>query len=361
MSKSWIIALAVLLIATGWVLSGHIGAETRPEPSAAKAQTAAKPAAAPTQVRVRISDAEAITREITVRGRSAYSRAVEVKAETVGRVVALNVAKGSRVKTGQVIARLAEDDRQAKLAEANAMVATKRLEFEQNKQLFERGFRPETKVMQSKAELEAAQAAVARITLDLEKTVIRAPFEGVIEALPAEIGHFVGVGGPIATVIDLDPFLVIGQVSEREIGALKVGAPGAAKLASGDAVEGRIRFLGTAANPETRTFRVELEVPNRDGRLRDGVTADLRLPVERTKAHLVSPAVLALNEAGAIGVRLVDGGGRVSFHPVRIVADRPDGVYLAGLPERITLIVVGQEFVKDGEQVAVVVENAVSS
>ena len=122
-------------------------------------------------------------------------------------------------------------------------------------------------------------------------------------------------------------------------------------MATGETVEGRIAFIATAADPATRTFRVDIEVPNPDRTLRDGVTARVSFPVASVLTHLVSPAILTLDEAGLVGVRAVDADDTVRFHPVEIVAETDQGVRLAGLPETVDLIVVGHEFVRAGETV----------
>ena len=105
------------------------------------------------------------------------------------------------------------------------------------------------------------------------------------------------------------------------------------------------------ADPETRTFRVELEVPNEGYKLRSGVTAEITFKTNSVEAHFLSPAYLTLNDSGVLGLRAVDAENMVKFYPVRILADTPDGIWVQGLPETVRLIVVGQDFVRDGDKV----------
>ena len=154
------------------------------------------------------------------------------------------------------------------------------------------------------------------------------------------------MGDPVASLVDLDPVLVVGQVSERDIGRLQVGGSGVARLMTGEKVEGRIRYIAKVADPVTRTFRVELEVANPDAALRDGITAEVVLPGPSVLAHRVSPAVLSLGDAGDIGVKIVDADQTVRFLPVQIVEQGEDGLWLLGLPDQVTLITVGQDFVR---------------
>jgi multidrug efflux system membrane fusion protein len=162
-------------------------------------------------------------------------------------------------------------------------------------------------------------------------------------------------------VIDQDPFLVVGQASERDVGAIAKGDSGWATLVTGERVEGRIRFVSKSADPATRTFRVELEIPNPKGTIRDGITAEMHVSGKEVVAHRVSPAILALDDKGSLGLRIVESGNRVKFVPVTMVADTPQGVWVAGLPETATVITVGQEYVSPGQEVQVTEEQAATT
>jgi multidrug efflux system membrane fusion protein len=143
------------------------------------------------------------------------------------------------------------------------------------------------------------------------------------------------------------------MVSERDVAKLKVGNTASATLVTGETVEGHIRFVASRADDTTRTFRIEVELPNPDGKLRVGVSADIHLPVKQLMAQKISPGILVLDDNGVVGVRAVE-DGIVRFHPVEIVSDGPDGMWVAGLPNHLTVITVGQSFVTDGERVKTV-------
>lgn len=350
MKRSYLIAGALALGAAGWIASGQLD-------GGAPAQQAQKPPAdlsagerVPT-VRVRSQQAEPYTARVVLRGRTEAVRKVEVKAETHGRIVALGAEEGARVAEGAVIARLAEEDRPARLAEARALRDQRRLEYEAARRLSEKGFRAETQLAAAKAALEAAQAALAGVQVELDNLAIRAPFEGLLEHRAAELGDFVEPGDPVARLIDLDPVLAVGQLSERDLGRLSLGGPAEVRLISGETLAGRVRYIASEADPATRTFRVEVEVANPEGAVPDGVTAELVLPLETIAAHRISPAILTLTDAGAIGVKSLGPANAVEFHPVRLLGDSDDGVWIAGLPARVTLITVGQEFVRAGQTV----------
>lgn len=356
LKSSHLIAAGIAVALAGWLASGQIGAD-RPaaEPSPAVATATAPPLAT---VRVRELAAEPVEREIVVNGKTAAARAVTLRAEASGRVDEIGVARGASVAPGDVLVRLDPRERRAMVEEAEATLALREIEYEAAQKLGAKGFQAETKVAEAKANLEAAQAALARARVELDHTEIRAPFAGVLDERPVEIGDFVDIGDPVATVIEQDPFLVTGEVAESEIGRLAVGLPGTARLVTGQVVEGQVRYIAAQSDPATRTFTVELEVPNPNARFAAGVSAELRIGFERVLAHRVPASLLALNDAGVLGVKAVGEDEEVMFYPADVVRARTDAVWLAGLPEQVRVITIGQGFVRAGDQVRAVLEGA---
>jgi multidrug efflux system membrane fusion protein len=304
-----------------------------------------------TEVRVEQVGAEPYTLELVVTGRTAANRDVELKVETSGRIAELLVAEGDVVAEGDLIARIAMDDRTERLTRAQSLVEQHRIQYEASEQLMADGWREQTANAEDKADLQAALADLAAIRLDIARTEIVAPFDGVLDNLAIEVGDVVDMNDIIGTIYDMDPILVEASVSERDIGQIHVGDKGHARLVTGQEFDGVIRFASKVSVPETRTFRIELEVPNPDGTAPHGLTADIVVPLATVPAHLISPSVLALADDGTIGVKIVDDDDVVRFVPITIVADRPDGIWVAGIPDKARLITVGQDFVVDGETV----------
>lgn len=352
MNRSILIAGIIGLSAIAWVASGQFGLHGGK--SAASAPIVTAPKVEPMLVSAHATEAQPYVREILLRGRSAAARWVDIKAETQGRIAELPVAKGGMVKTGDVIARLATEEREARRAETEAVLRQRKLEYEVSVSLVEKGFRAPNKLAESQAALDAARAAAKAMDVEMQRTVIRAPFVGVIEDRKVEIGAYLKVGDTVMRLVERDPMLIVTQVGERDIAALSLGQAGQATLVTGETVEGRIRFIGSTADPATRTFMVEFETPNPSGRLKDGITAELRLSAGSQPAHLVTPAILALDDSGTIGLRIIEGDNRVAFKAVQVLGDGPQGVWVSGLPEKATVITAGQDFVRAGDQVRVV-------
>ncbi len=355
MRKSYIIAFVLAVGVAGWIGSGFLG-EQAPQPTApqsAEIASAKKTTPLP-KVRVLNSVAQDRVNQLVLLGRTEASRSVSLKAQTSGRVVKVGATKGDAVKEGDVIVLLSNEDRDARLREAKALVSQRAIEYQAAKELSDRNFRSKTQLAQSAALLDAAKAQLERIEIDISHTTVRAPFDGVLNARPVEIGDFLDVGDPVATVVDLTPILVVGSVTEQEVAHIHVGARAVAKLVTGHEITGRIRYVSSVASGTTRTFEIEMEAENSDHAVVDGVTAELRLNLDTAMAHIVSPAVLTLSDTGVVGIKAVDADNIVRFYPVEILDDTADGMWLGGLPERLTLITVGQEFVQPGQKVVAV-------
>ncbi len=294
---------------------------------------------------------------VTVRGRTQALHAVDVKAEVEGVVQALHFEKGDRVKKGQALCEIKMNDRGAKLDQASAMVAQTAKQHDVDLDLMKDGFRSKIQVAQSAAQLEAAKASQRTMQIQLANTRMLAPFDGFVDDRYVEVGDYMRVGDKCALVIAPEPFLAVGSVSEHEVGQISIGDPASATLVTGETVTGKVRFVADRADAVTRTFRVEVELPNADNKLRDGVSADIHIPVKRLAAVHISPGILVLDDAGAVGVRVVE-NGVVRFLPIQIISDGPDGMWIAGLPDRVNIITVGQEFVTDGEHVKAVIDKS---
>jgi multidrug efflux system membrane fusion protein len=352
------IALAIIV----WLLSGQIASgdpvrhQTLAESNAeALARTQDE---APTKVRARVMNAAPQFQHVVLRGKTESKRVVEVRSETSGRVIDRPVERGAYVAQGDLLCRLSMDDRDAALAEARESLNQARIEYDGSLKLKQRGFQSDTAIAQTKARLAAAEAKLARSALDVSRTEIRAPFDGVVETIHQDVGDYVNVSAPCVTVVDPDPMLLIGRVAEKDVHRLLLDQTATGLLSNGTTVTGPVTFIGQQSDPATRTYAVEIQIPNPQRAIRSGITTEIRIPVAEIMAQKVSPAVFTLDDAGNIGVRIVNADHRVELHPVTIIREATDGVWVSGLPNVATVITVGQELVVPGEMVDVDFEPA---
>ena len=288
---------------------------------------------------------------VLVQGRTESNRNVLVSSETNGIVREIFVKKGDFVKKDQILCKLSTDSRKAKLDEAKALMLQKKLEWDASKVLVEKGYRSQTKAAGSKAAYDASKALVIQMEEELENINIRSPFDGFFNDNLAEVGDFLSIGMPCGQVVDYNPILVIGQVSEQEIKKIKSDIQGYAVLSTGEKLNGLLSYVSKTADSKTRTFRIELEINNSNFDIKDGITAELFIPTKKVKAHLIPPSSLTLDSDGKIGVRHIDSNNEVIFSDVEIIGDEKELIWVSGLPEEITLITIGQEFVIEGQKV----------
>ncbi|PIE15292.1 MAG: efflux transporter periplasmic adaptor subunit [Rhodobacterales bacterium] len=360
------------------------------------------------------SKAQPTQSAIVLRGRTEADRQVVVRAETSGKVVSEPRRKGARVKTGETLCQLDRGTRDSSLAQAKAQLigaqstlpeararmaqakaqmagaeaALAEAQINENaaRKLKEGGFASETRLasataalqqarsgietanaahqsalaaaQSASASIEAAKAAVAAIEQDIENLSIKAPFAGLLETDTAELGALLQPGAPCATVIQLNPIKLVGFAPETAIDKLSLGATAGARTATGREVSGKITFVSHSADLMTRTFRVEVEVPNPDLTIRDGQSVEILILTPDDEAHLLPQSALTLNDHGDLGVRFVGPGDVVDFAPVRILRDSLDGVWVSGLPDQVNVITAGHEYVTKGVKVAVTYQEA---
>lgn len=357
------------------------------------------------------SRAQDVPNIVLVRGESEAARQVTVTAETTGTVVSEPIRKGAFVEAGQVLCELASGTRratlaeaearlaeararvpeaqarvpeaQARVAEAEARLAEARLNMVAATRLSEGGFASETRVAGSEAAMssaeaaltaaqtgletvsagiqsaeagiQAAEAGVERAQLEIDRVTIKAPFSGLLETDTTELGALLNTQGgnaTCATIVQLDPIKLVGFLPEAQVDSVTVGSPAGARLASGREVQGQVTFLSRSADETTRTFRVEVAVPNEDLSIRDGQTVEIGIQTEAIRAHMIPSSALTLNDQGQLGLRLVV-DGKATFAAVDLIRDTLDGVLVSGLPDAADVITVGQEYVTDGVAVRV--------
>ena len=187
--------------------------------------------------------------------------------------------------------------------------------------------------------------------VELNRTEVKAPFSGYLEQI-VKPGNFLERGQVCATIIQLDPITFIAEVPEFNINKVNTGQEVTLDLITGETVNGKLTFVSKSASTSTRTFKVESQVKNASGQIRDGITSEMTIKIEKILAHQISPSILILNDAGKLGVRSVE-NNIVIFYEVVILEDSASGLWVSGIPENLDLITQGQGFVEDGQKVLI--------
>lgn len=346
------LALLILLVLVLWMASGGPPVSSRHEaPARAPVTEAGR-----MRVKVLESIARPIAREVQVQGQVEPLRSVLLKAQTSGQVVDLPVARGQRVKAGELLVQLSAEERPARLAQAEAQLRQAQHALNAAQALQRQALQSESRLLELEAELAAAEAARESARLELAHTRIAAPFDAILDLRPVEQGDFVDRADPVATLVDVQTLLVTGQVPQQRLGELRLGQPAQVRLLDERTLPGTLGYIATRGEAGTRSYRVEVRVPNPGWERLSGHSATLRLPVAEVMAHFVSPSLLSLDQTGQLEIKAVDAQQRVRSLPVQVVKADATGVWLQGLPERVRLISLGQGFVTAGERVEPVPE-----
>ncbi len=352
MKASRVTAIGLVAAAGLWIASGHLLPH---ETAESRAAVRAGDGAAKKLFGVAVATTSVVphSRKLTIAGRTEADKRVTVTARTGGVLTDLKIKRGMWVKKGDIIAILSDEAREAQVAQAQAVVTQKRTELEAKRTLIISGTLPRLQLVDLEAQLKSAEAALAAAEAEHARGVVRAPWSGVVHDVAVEVGQaaFSMAGREIASLVALDPMLAVVEVAERQLAGIKVGGIAEVRLVTGERVSGKIRFVAKTASPITRTYRVEIESPNADGNIPDGITAEVVVPLLPVLATRVPRSALTFSSTGNLGLRTVDANDTVEFVPIGVIEDEQSFMWVTGLPDRSRVIVQGQDFVREGQTV----------
>ncbi|GHB04416.1 MexH family multidrug efflux RND transporter periplasmic adaptor subunit [Algimonas arctica] len=358
LNSSYLLAGAAILIVGAWFFIGSAGKD-RDIYADIDARNQPTETQLPTVV-VRTVTSEVHPIRLTSYGRTLPNRRVEVKAKTPASLVSTPVREGTRVKRGDIICRQDVDARQALVDQAKAQLAKAEADLSATTTLVEKGYRAPTSLNGDRAAVDGARASLKQAQIELGNVVLRAPFSGIYENRLAEVGDYLSPGMPCAAIVELDPLKLEAELTETQVGQVEIGQTVDIQLATGQTVTGTVSFIESVANPATRTFEMEMSVPNPDYALKAGVSATLNLKIGEAMASLVPSGVMALDENGATGIRYVDASDIVRFATIKQVDETQGGIWVMGIPARSRVIIEGQDYVTIGSKVDPRVESASS-
>ena len=275
--------------------------------------------------------------EILIKGFAEADKKVELKSETSGKVTALPIQQGSFVRKGDVICSLF-------VAEKESFFKKAELEFKSAEKLFDEGLYSSNQLQNIKSNFERAK-------LELDNASIKAPFDGIVDRIAIDEGDFLTRGSTCATLLDLDPMILAGEISESDLMNISKGSPALIETIDGNKFNGKISYIASSANPVTHTFRIEVKVENKQNLIKDGASAKIFISGKEQLANLVPLSILRLDDQGNLGVRLISSKGTVEFKKIDLIQDTKNGVWVSGLPSSSKIITVGQDYVNDGEKV----------
>lgn len=363
--RPYVIAMLIAVLLVLWMASGinqdsKLQSNTNSDNSSSVEEKNQQTQQAPIpKVKVETRIAQSVFDTVELYGRTEPDRTATLKAEVDGRIVEVLAKRGAMVKQGDVIARIAINDLQARLMEAKALRKQREIEHQGATKLHKDGYQGRAQLARAAAELAAVKATIQRLEIDIANTEIRAPFDGVMNTRYVEQGDYVKDGDQIAIIADLDPLIVRAHATENQIIQLQTGQQARIELLNHQQANGKIRYIASVADDATNTFKIEVAIENANNQLLAGMSGEVTLPLAKVDAIKVSPALLALDEQGNIGIKTVV-DNQVVFTGINIVKSESDGIWLTGLGKQADLIILGQGFVRAGDTVKPIFEAAAS-
>ncbi len=351
MKSSWLAAAGVTLILVLWMASGLLSGNDDQSPEDAFANNGSGADTSLMRVEVLVAEPMIEERTLELRGEISAARMLAVRAETSGRVVDLPVERGARVEADAALAKLDVGTRDALLVGARAQLTSAQAEQQAAESLGRRGLQSQLQAEQALAATRMARAEVDRLERDIADTQVRAPFAGLVEQLPVEIGQLIERGDHVATLVDDSTFEVTARAAQQVAAELEPGQSAEVTLITGETLDGEISWVSSVADPATRSFEVEARIGNPDRALAAGVSATLKVPVELVDAVFLSPSSFTLSADGELGVKVLDADDVVVFQPVTVLRTSLDGAWVSGIEAGTRVVTLGQGFVRVGEQV----------
>ncbi|AWC21853.1 Cation efflux system protein CzcB [Aminobacter sp. MSH1] len=345
-------ALVVLVGFAAWMGTGKFSSvgSAQPSPDEKPVQTE-QPKAPLRTVMVVAPPRLDHARAIRISGQTEANKRATLATRAAGIIAELPVKQGDHIKQGDLVLMLDAEEKTAAVDTAKAVLVQRKAEWEATEKLMKAGSVAKLQADSAWSNYQTALSQLQAAESELSRNQVKAPFDGVVDRVAVELGSSVIQGGEVATILNLDPILGKGEISERDLRYVKIGDEAEVKLVNGEVVTGKVRYISRDATSQTRTFPVEIAIPNADGAIPAGMTAEITVRAKPVDAVMLPRSVVTLGENGDLGIRAVDGASKVVFYPIDLVDDTQNGLVLGGIPATAQIIIAGQDLVKEGDEV----------
>ncbi len=349
-------AVTVLVAASVWVYTGEfasVGSARIEAAEPAKPVEEEAPAVIDNRRTVAFVVPPQLThaRAIRISGQTSSDKRADLATRAGGIIEKLPVAQGDWVEAGDLILALEAEEKTAMIDTAKQLLTQREAEVVATEALVKRGTLPTLRADNARSAVAAARSQLEAAQAELDRVRVVAPFSGIVDRIRVEEGSSASQGQPVATLVSVDPVLATGEISEHDLRHVKIGNSATVRLVDGTLVEGRLSYISRVASSQTRTFPIEIEIDNKDGRIPAGMTAEITLRAAPVLATILPRSVITLSEKGDLGVRIVGSESRVGFVLIDLVDDTGDALVLGGIPGDAKIIVAGQDLVSEGDEV----------
>ncbi|MFV0430930.1 MAG: efflux RND transporter periplasmic adaptor subunit [Alphaproteobacteria bacterium] len=349
MRNARITAILIVIFAIMWI-GGNILMHGN-QSDEVEATVADKPTVEDPVVIISKSTAVDKYKNLRLFGQTIANRDITIIAKTSGDVKEILFERGQYVNAGDVLLRLSQDNRPLELKQAEANLKEAQAEFNSVQELVKQKYRSTNELVAAEAKVAIAEASLEKIKLDISYTEIKAPFSGYTGTNLVDLGSYVSAGTNITKLLELNPLKVVVHVSENTIADIDRAGKAFVTI-HGEQADAKIANTSYQADENTRTFAVDVVLDNKDGRFSAGQTAIVQLPIQKVKAHLISPAYIGLNSEGQFGIKTVNDKNIIEFYKADLVDDSTEGMWVSGLPDEVNIITQGTATAEVGKKVS---------
>ncbi len=305
---------------------------------------------------------EVFTHYLELQGNVKTKQNVLIYPEMAGRLDAVYVKEGQKVVKGQALAKIDDVGMKQQVAQLEATAALAKTTFERQKRLWDEKIGSEIQFLQAKTNYETQKNALAQLKKQFDKTIIRAPFSGIIDDVIKDQGTVVapGPGAEVFRIVNLSNMFIEADVPETYISSITPGKFVAIDFpVLGKTVETKVRQTGNFINPANRTFSIEVGVPNQDNSIKPNLTAKLKInDYTNPEAILIPQSIISENAEGEQYVYVVkkNKGNNGIATQVVVKTGKTQGdiiEVLSGVKVGDQLIEAGARTVKDGQEVRI--------
>lgn len=297
-----------------------------------------------------------------VQGDVATDQNIIIYPEFSGLLQQVKVEEGERVQKGQTLAVIDDGGLRSQLAQLEAQETLAKTTFERQKRLWEQNIGSEMQYLQAKTNYESVSNSVDQMKSQLAKTVVTAPFSGIIDEVISDQGQVVNPGqNQLFRLVSLDDMYVDADVPETYLNSIEKGTDVKVQISSiGKEFKGKVSQVGNTINPGNRTFNVRISIPNQKGLVKPNQIATIKLNDYSAKNAIVIPEnVVQQNAKGenlvyVIGEKTSDTTGFVQKTLVETGRVYNDSLEIkSGLQPGQTLIIEGGKGLRDGQEVEI--------
>jgi multidrug efflux system membrane fusion protein len=305
-----------------------------------------------TSIQVTTFSQEMFQPKVLLRANTKANRSVNVVAQVAGQISAVPVKEGAGVVEGQTICEVNAEDRYLRLSQSQANLKQAGIAYEGALKLKTGGYQSDLAISKAKAKLETARANLKRAQINVGHLQIKAPFDGIVETRPVEIGDYVVPGMICAVVVEIHPIKITALVNEKEVSKIKLGDEASVTINGLHSIGASVSYLAHQANTATRSYRLEALAENPDESILAGLSSRLEILTKSVPAHLIPASSVLLDDQGGMVVRVISEKNIVQSKPVSALGETENGMWVSGLPEKALVVTVGQNYIIDGEKVA---------